>query len=151
MRNALCWLLALVGTAATTVAVATVVAEVRKRPPGPPLGFNGGRLIVPFVMRPGEEYDVPVRILNSGTESARLIGALEYCGGACYSVRGLPVTIPPKGDNRVLLHVKANAPGSLDEDVTFYTDRPEQPTLVLKVQGTIEDAGHETAAQSPTP
>jgi hypothetical protein len=149
VRKALCWLLALIGTGAAAVGLATVVAEVRKPPPGPPLGFDGGRLIVPFVMRSGEEYDIPVKVLNGGNESARLIGALEYCGGACYSVRGLPVTIPPKGDNRVSLHIKANAPGTLDEDVTFYTDRPSQPTLVLKVQGTIEDAAHETTAQVP--
>jgi hypothetical protein len=117
-------------------------------PPGPPLSFEGGGLIVPFIMRLGEEYDVPVVVLNSGDEPVRLIGALEYCGGACYSVRGLPVTIPPKGRNGVILHIKANAPGLLDEEVTFYTDQPSQPTLVLKVQGTIEDASHETTAQA---
>jgi hypothetical protein len=147
MRKALCWVLALIGMGATAVALASVFGAARV-PQGPPLSFEGGHLIVPFPMRSGEEYDVPVEVLNTAREPARLIGALEYCGGACYSVRGLPVVILPKGRNNVMVHIEARVPGLLDEEVTIYTDRPSQPTLILKVQGTIEDAGHETTAQA---
>jgi hypothetical protein len=147
MRKLLYWVLALVGTGSAAVALATALGGART-PQGPPLDVEGGRLVVPFPMLSGEEYDVPVEVLNTAREPARLIGALEYCGGACYSVRGLPVTIPPRGRNRIILHIAARAPGLLDEEVTLYTDRPSQPTLDLKVQGIIEDAGHDTTAQA---
>jgi hypothetical protein len=147
MRKTLCWILALIGTGAMAVALASALSGARA-PQGPPLSFEGGCLAVPISMRSGEEYDVQVEVLNAGREPARLIGILEYCGGACYSVRGLPVAIPRLGRNHVVLHIKARTPGMLDEEVTFYTDRPSQPTLTLKVQGFIEDAAHETTADA---
>jgi hypothetical protein len=63
-------------------------------------------------------------------------------------VRGLPVTIPPNGRNRVVIHIEARAPGEFEEEVTFYTDRPSQPKMILRIQGTIREIDHDAMAQT---
>jgi hypothetical protein len=99
-------------------------------------------------MLSGEHYEFPVEVLNTQDQPARLIGALEYCGGACYAVRGLPVTIPPMGGSTVTLQIEARVLGKFEEDVTLYTDRPAQPTLILKVRGVTEKSGHVSQAKA---
>jgi hypothetical protein len=142
------WVLALTGTAATVVAGAIFMTEMARAraPQVPPLSFEGGRLIVAETLRTGLEYDVPVVLINDGDEPARVIGFLEGCGSQCYKARGLPVTVPPKGRESVIVHISAYAAGPFEEQILFYTDRPSHPTLTLTVQGITEESTDENNA-----
>ena len=150
MRNALRGILTLVGLVASAVALATLVVQARA-PQGPPLGFVGGQLVPPMPMLSGQEYDFPVEVVNHSGEPARLIGALEYCAGACYSVRGLPATVPANGRARVVVHIEARMPGAFEEEVTFYTDRPSQPQLILPVRGVTEAVDNAATTHATNP
>lgn len=120
----------------SAVMLTSILFSMAKTEVDSPLGFEGAFLDVPYLIR-GVAMDVPVAIFNSGREPARLVGSLDYCGGACYSVRGLPMDIPAGGKKTIMLHIEPRAVGELEEEVTFYSDRPTQPTLILRVLGTI--------------
>lgn len=120
---------------------------------GPPLRFVPNPLIVPGALQSGEEYDLEVEVVNESGEPARLIGSLDYCGGACLSSQGLPIEIPAGGSRRTSVHVAARVPGSLSEALTYYTDRPSQPTLTIRLEGLVAEASpHEpTTTQAANP
>lgn len=139
MRKRLRWLLALSFAASTATALA-ILAKDRGGEYTKPLSFDGSSLNLPYPLRSGSEYDFQVQLQNHTSKPARLLGALEYCGGACYSASGLPKLIPAGGRGTITVHVKARVSGELDEEVTFFTDQPTQPTLLLKIVGTIRDA-----------
>ncbi len=151
MRRLLMAALLVVGVGALAVAGATVLEGRRSGASGlerPPLALAGpgGAFEPPAVLRSGEPYDFPVEVRNDGDEPARLLGALEYCGGSCYAVRGLPLTVPAGGRAVVTLHIEARVPGTLADDITIYTDRPEQPTFVFPVHGVILEAEPDASA-----
>lgn len=103
------------------------------------LRFRSDPLLISSTLHAMREYDVDVEIINESTEPARILGSLDYCGGSCFSGRGVPTTIPARGVGRVGLHIQARTPGPLAEGLTFYTDRPAQPTLVLNFRGMVQD------------
>ncbi len=119
---------------------AAIVSEDLGHADVPVLSFGSDPVLLPGIMEPGASYDFPVEIHNAGVEPARIVGALEYCGGACYSVRDLPQVIPAGGSGAISLHVEARVPGVLEEEVQLFTDRPSQPNLILKLVGTIREA-----------
>lgn len=148
MRTVFRFLLMVVGSGALALGITTAVDALRT--PAAPLGFADGGLTLREPLRQGAEYDVPVEVRNASDEPARLIGSLDYCGGACYQVRGLPIAVPPRGRGRVTLHIAARVPGPLEEEVLFYTDRPTQPQLTLRVRATIREADHEPTHPATT-
>ena len=139
MRKTFRWLLCLLFAVSTASALAILVKD-HSCEDVLPLSFDGGTLNLPSTLQSGSEYDFQVQVQNHTQQTARIVGSLDYCGGACYSVPGLPKVIPAGGRGTVTVHVKAGAPGELDEGVTFYTDQPTQPTLSLKIVGTIGEA-----------
>jgi hypothetical protein len=105
-----------------------------------PLRVGASPFVVPFTLISGEHYDVKVPVTNENHEPARLIGSLEYCGGSCVLGQRLPTLIPAGGTGYANVRIEARTPGPLDEELTFYTDRPTQPTLVIHLQGTVLEA-----------
>lgn len=49
------------------------------------------------------------------------------------------------------VNVEARVPGEFEEELTFYTDRPSQPTLILRVRGIIQGADHDHITQATRP
>jgi len=149
MRKALVWVLAATFATSSAVALTTLVRSIPSVS-GPSLQFEKTPWSLPHPLISGSEYDFQVEIMNRSDAPARLVGSLEFCGSACYSMPGLPITIPARGRGRVSLHVKAGRPGALSEEVTFYTDQLTDPTLVLRIEGTIvEGPGHDRPATPP--
>jgi hypothetical protein len=102
-----------------------------------PLRFEAEPFLVPMTLVSGESYDIRVRVWNASRKEARIVGSLDYCGGSCVLGRGLPTAIPPHGSGYVGITIRAYALGELSEALTFYTDRPSQPTIVLELRGTV--------------
>lgn len=105
-----------------------------------PLVVRPDPFIVPFEMVSGEHYDVEVPIVNASPDAARLIGSLDYCGGSCVGMRDLPTAIPARGTALASVRIEARTPGLLSEELTVYTDRPSQPMLLIRLQGTVLEA-----------
>ena len=103
------------------------------------LRFQPNPSVFPGALDAGREYDVDVVIINPSSQPARLVGSLDYCGGSCFSARGMPISIPAKSKGHVVVHIQARTPGSLSGELTFYTDRASQPTMVLNLEGTVRD------------
>ncbi len=149
MRKALVWVLAATFATSSAVAVVTLSRGILNQR-DPSLQFEKTPWSLPQPLISRSEYDFQVEVMNRSDSPARLIGSLEYCGSACYSMPGLPITIPAHGRGRVSLHVKAGRPGALSEEVTFYTDQLTDPTLVLRIEGTIvEGSEHDRPATPP--
>ena len=116
-----------------------------------PLRTVKGSVVVPFEIRTGEEYNLEFDVLNDGYEPALLVGFLRSCGMSCYSGPELPISIPARGRARASVQIKTNAAGAFSEEVTFFTDRPTQPKLVILIEGTIRDArDHESSSRRPS-
>lgn len=96
-------------------------------------------LRIPGEMRSGKHYDFDVEVVNESDEPIRIVGAGDYCASSCYSGRGIPTVIPARGRGRVIVHIEAGVPGVFSEELTYYTDRPSQPTLVIKLEGMVQD------------
>ncbi len=133
-----------------SIACAIALAFGPNDPPSP-LRFESEPFPVPFTMVSGESYDVKVRIHNGANREARLIGSLDYCGGSCVLGRGLPTTIPPHGTGFVGVCIRAYAVGDLSESLTFYTDRPSQPTIVLTLRGTVVASNQSSRPDASNP
>lgn len=119
-----------------------------------PLRFEPKPFRIPQVMQVGQEYDMDVAVVNESSETAQLIGSLQVCSSACFSGRGLPTAIPARGRGRVTVHAHVGGrPSSFSSELTFYTDRPTQPTITLKLEGTIVDDGPDVSkkAQAANP
>jgi hypothetical protein len=101
----------------------------------PPLRFDPNPLVLPTTLKPPGEWDVVVDVVNRSGEPARIVGVVEYCSSACFSRRGLPLTVPARGRARLTLGVAISGPGRVSDNVTFYTDQPSQPELILRVEG----------------
>lgn len=125
---------------------------VGRRASGRHLRFEPNPLVIPETMQSGEEYDLDVAVVNESGEPARIIRALDYCAGSCFSGRGIPAVIPAKGWGWVKVHVRAGSTGILSGQLTFYTDRPSQAALTLKLDGTVQDdRSHDLTTQLPSP
>jgi hypothetical protein len=137
MKSRWCLRLVLLASLATMLAV---FAGVGRNAAGRSLRFELNALVIPEVMQSGMEYDFDAVVVNESSQPARVIGAGDYCAESCYSGQGLPVAVPARGRRRVTVHIKAGVPGDFSGDLTFYTDRPSQPTLTIKLAGTVRNA-----------
>lgn len=93
--------------------------------------------IVPFPMVSGEHDDVEVPVENAGTEPARLVGSLDYCGGSCVLGQKLPTPILARGTEFATVRIESRTPGPLQDELPFYTDRMTQPVLMIQLKGTV--------------
>lgn len=48
--------------------------------------------------------------------------------------------IPANGRGRVTVSVKARNPGLISSELNFFTDRPTQPKLTMRIEGYIPEA-----------
>ncbi len=121
-------------------ALLAATVGVGRRPTSEPLRFQPNPFVIDRVLRPGGEYDVGVEVANRADESARIIGSADSCTPyGCFSGRGLPATIPARGRGWVTVHITAGPAGDCAGELSFYTDRPSQPSLTLNLKGTIRD------------
>jgi hypothetical protein len=89
-------------------------------------------------MQSGKEYNIDADLINESTQPARIVGAADDCTtSGCFSGRGLPAVIPARGRGRVTIQILAGVPGDLSGELTFYTDSRSQPTIVIKLAGTV--------------
>jgi hypothetical protein len=134
--------------------VCALVVSVQTAPPRAdraPLRFDPGALVIPKVLGSGREYDFEAVIVNESSEKARVIGSLNYCSGNCVTGRGVPADIPARGRGRVVVHLEAHSPENFVQELTFYTDQPSQPTITIKVMGTVgEDEASNATAHAAT-
>ena len=103
------------------------------------LHFRPETLVIGDVLCTDSNYDFEIEVVNDTSKTARLLGVGEYCLASCFGGRGLPVEIKPGAIGRVGVHIAAGDPGKFDQVLTFYTDCPSQPTLSLRLQGTVRD------------
>ena len=117
-----------------------------------PLRFDPDPFVLPAGTKVGDQYDIQVGVVNGANEAAHIVGVREFCARVCFYRRGLPVTIPAGGRGRVSLHLAAGSAGSVSEQVEFFTDRPTQPILTLRVVGEVREAApDEDPVQSSKP
>jgi hypothetical protein len=103
------------------------------------LRFDPDPFVIPFAMAKHAESDFAVDVVNDSALPSRILGVEEFCSSACFLGRELPVTVPPWGRSRIVIHVKANVAGRISEAVDFWTDRPDQPRLTMRVEGNIQE------------
>lgn len=114
-----------------------------------PLRFDPDPFVISAELVQDSESDIKVDVINVADEPARIVGVREFCSNACFYGKGLPVTIPSKGRGQLTIRLKANDLGSFSEIVEFFTDRPSQPELTLRIEGNIgKDASHEDPMQT---
>jgi len=119
--------------------VAALLAGVGRVDDPLPLRFDPDPFVIPLsAVWPGQN-DFEVDVVNSSSEAARIIGAEDYCGSACFSGKGLPAVIPARGRGRVTVSVKARASGLISSELHFFTDRPTQPKLTMRIEGYIPE------------
>ncbi len=152
MRTTLRWCLRLTFIASLGLLL-SLFAGVGRRPRGTSLRFEPSPVVIPEVMRTGQEYSFDAVVVNESSDLARVVGASDNCTqSGCFSGRKLPAVIPAWGRGQVSVHIDAGVPGELSGELTFYTDRPSQPTLVLKLAGTIREGEfHNAATQAANP
>lgn len=126
---------------------AALIAESRSKAPLP-LRFDPDPFVIPAAMNVDDETDVKVGVVNVSNEPARIIGVREFCSHACFYGRGLPVAIPANGRGYVTIRLKANDIGPFSDEVSFFTDRPTQPEITLRIEGNI---GEEASDGAPSP
>lgn len=115
----------------------------------PPLRFACEPFIVPGDLPPNSAQRIEAELVNDANSDAHLVGALEFCGSACYQAEGLPLTIPAKGRAKVVIHLFVSDPGPVSDHMTFYTDRRSQPTLKLEVQANVADIPSDAYSKVP--
>lgn len=117
-----------------------------------PLRFDPDPFVLPAETKVGDAYDIQVGVVNGANEAAHILGVREFCAQVCFYRRGLPVTIPPGGRGLISLNLYAGSPGPVSEQVEFFTDRPTQPILTLRVVGEVREAvPDEDSVQSSKP
>ena len=151
MKTMLRWSLMLT-VACSLGSVAALIAGVGSADERLPLRFDPDPFVIPAGMNRLDERDFQVAVINDADEPARIVGVEEFCSSACFYGKELPTTIPPRGRGRVTLRIKARVSGKVSEQVGFFTDRPSQPKLTLRVEGNIrEEATHEATTQARHP
>ncbi len=120
--------------------VAALLAGVGRVEQPLPLRFEPDPFVVPADAGWPGEHDFEVVVLNRSSEPARIVGAEDFCGAACFSGIGLPTVIPAGGRGKVVIRVRANRPGSVASVLKFYTDRPTQPKLAMRIEGDLPGA-----------
>jgi len=131
------------------IALSKGVGQVEDQPP---LRFDPDPFVVPTSINWSEEQDFDVAVVNDSDNAARIVGAEDFCGAACFSGIGLPTEIPARGRGRVIVRVKTNRPGPISEKLVFFSDQPTQPRLTMKIVGTIpETATQETSTHAANP
>jgi hypothetical protein len=138
MKTAARWLLGLTFLSSIVILVA-LACGLGRRVDGAPLRFERDPLHVPDVMQSGKEYDFDAMLINESTAAVRVIGARDYCASSCYSALGVPTVIQAGGRGHVTVHIKAGAAGDFSGDLDFYTDHPSQPTLTIRLVGTVRE------------
>jgi len=113
------------------------VGQVEDRPP---LRFDPDPFVVPASLDWSGEHDFEVAVVNDSGKPARIIGAEDFCGAACFSGIGLPTEIPAWGRGRVVIRVATNRSGTISEKLVFFSDQPSQPRLTMRIEGTIPEA-----------
>lgn len=137
-------LVCLFGGAAALLAGVGAVEE------GPPLRFDPDPFVLPSELDRLGSLDVEVAVVNDSNQPARVVGVREFCAGACFYGRGLPVDVPAGGRAMVMLQINARAVGPISEELEFFTDRPSQPKLILHIEGNIREKAPD-AEPAPTP
>ena len=132
--------------------LAALVAGVGQVEIGPPLRFDPNPFAVTFGADWSGEREYQIAVVNDSGQPARILGARDYCGAACFSGVGLPTEIPAWGRGHVNLRIETNRPGAFSNQVVFLTDQPSQPQMTLRVEGTIPETvtrGDSTVAANP--
>jgi len=139
MKTTLRWCLRLTFLASLVLLLALFVG-VRRWGGGASLRFEPSPLVIPGIMQSGKEYNCGAEVVNESAQPARIIGTADDCTrSGCFSGAGVPTVIPAWGRGRVTVHILAGVPGDLSGELIFYTDRPSQPTLTVKLKGTIRE------------
>jgi hypothetical protein len=144
-----CAFVAILGSSGSLVAS---LVGVGRGDLGAPLRFQPSPVVIPGVLEVGKDYTVYVDVINASAEPARLVGSLDYCGGSCFSARGIPTLIPAMGKSRINVHVNIGSPGPLSGELILYTDRALQPTMTLNIEGVVLGGQtHDIATQAVSP
>ena len=144
---------ALAGSTLCFIASAVALVAGVGQPVDPtPLRFSPDPFVIPAALAQLGEADVQVDLVNDAEIPARIVGVEEFCSSACFYGRALPLEIPPRGRAKLTLHIKARLAGSISEQVKFFTDRPTQPTLTMRVVGDLPELpAHESPALASKP
>ena len=139
-------LICFVASAAALVAGVGVPADPT------PLRFDPDPFVIPAALAQLGESDVQIDVVNDADIPARIVGVEEFCSSVCFYGRALPLEVPARGRAQLTLHLKARLRGAIAEEVTFFTDRPTQPRLTMRVVGDIPELPtHEPGAQASNP
>jgi hypothetical protein len=131
--------LCLVASSLCALGGAAVLLAERRTTAPLPLRFDPQPFVIPAGLMQDDETDIAIDVVNSSDAPARIVGVREFCSHACFYGKGLPVTIPAKGRGQVTIRLKANDIGPFSDEVEFFTDRPSQPELTLRIEGDIEE------------
>ena len=107
--------------------------------------LSGFRLLVDSdaksvgAVEPSGERVVAFQLSNRSDRPILLLGSQVSC--SCLRGKPLPITIPSGGSRpyEVRFHAKPKL-GIVAETLTLFTDDPQRPRLVLKVEGRVVDA-----------
>jgi hypothetical protein len=127
-----------------------LVAGLGRSIDAPPLRFDPDPFVIPADLAQDSESDIKIDVLNNSDEAARIVGVREFCSHACFYGQRLPVTIPSHGRGQVSIRLKANDLGPIAEVVQFFTDRPTQPELTLRIEGNIGKGPSDDEAPIPS-
>lgn len=91
-------------------------------------------------IKAGSVVPVPFALSNRSSRPIRVLGAEVSCmKWGCFSLPGLPVTVPPHSKRELQLMLRAARAGDheFSTAVNLYLDCPGQPTAAIRMQGRV--------------
>ena len=85
-------------------------------------------------VQPGEAVAAEVVISNDAERTISVSRVKACCGGEATME---PTAVPPKGEAKLTLKMKAQIPGEIAKAVTLYCDDPYQPIVEIPVTGRV--------------
>jgi hypothetical protein len=104
--------------------------------------LSGGELIIDQSAlrvtgsRPSEVLSLCFSMRNRSRRPVRVVGSRESCDiNGCVEVQGLPVEVPPGGEQSIVISFRAGKSEVFTKDFAIYTDLPGRSTISLAVRG----------------
>jgi len=84
----------------------------------------------------GSVGTVEFNLLNTARRPVTVLGARSSC--SCAAAGDLPMVVPSGGRRSITILVRGDRQaGRVSEQVSLFTDEPNQPKLVIRVEGTF--------------
>jgi len=89
------------------------------------------------VPRGTQEVERELRVINTGSDAIRLLGAQKTCG--CIALDEFPITVPAGKERYLRVKIgMPREPSPFEHSIKFFFDARGYSSVVVKVSGSVE-------------